>query len=130
MSERGASVLNSFDFAGIEELDPSLADGHRIIYEREVPFEMRLQESDAGPQDMGTLEAIRAKVLVLGDDDVPVNVRIELSSENDLFFHFTHEVDAEGFRAIQNEQKLMIDFHQYPAILARSFNNAINDAQR
>lgn len=42
-----------------------LADGFRIIYDREVPFELRVQESADGPQQVGTLEAIKVKVLML-----------------------------------------------------------------
>ncbi len=70
-----ASILHSFDFTAIEEMDPSLgtrilsdsaiADGHKVIYDREVPFELRIQEPNAGPQEVGTLEAIKVKVLVL-----------------------------------------------------------------
>lgn len=41
------------------------ADGFRIIYDREVPFELRVQESAEGPQQVGTLEAIKVKVLML-----------------------------------------------------------------
>lgn len=41
------------------------ADGFRIIYDREVPFELRVQESADGPQQVGTLEAIKVKVLIL-----------------------------------------------------------------
>ena len=34
-----------FDFSAIEELDPSVADGYRIIYDREVPVEVRTESS-------------------------------------------------------------------------------------
>lgn len=40
-------------------------DGFRVIYDREVPFELRVQESADGPQQVGTLEAIKVKVLML-----------------------------------------------------------------
>lgn len=69
------SIMHSFDFTAIEEMDPSLcnlprntikiADGHKIIYDREVPFELRIQDSSSGPQEVGTLEAIKVKVLVM-----------------------------------------------------------------
>lgn len=42
-----------------------VADGFRVIYDREVPFELRVQESADGPQQVGTLEAIKVKVLLL-----------------------------------------------------------------
>ena len=42
-----------------------LGEGHRIVYDREVPFELRIHDSDSGPQEVGTLEAVRVKVLAL-----------------------------------------------------------------
>eukprot|EP00744_Colponema_vietnamica_P003328 GILI01005119.1.p1 GENE.GILI01005119.1~~GILI01005119.1.p1 ORF type:complete len:249 (+),score=48.75 GILI01005119.1:42-749(+) len=129
MAEEKSTVdlLTSFDFSAIEEMDPSLANGHRVIYDREVPFELRIQDSAAGPQEVGTLEAIKAKMLVLGDDAQPQHLRIELTSENDLFFHYTHSVDEPGFRAMQETQKLMIDFPEYANILIRMFNSCIKE---
>lgn len=62
---------------------------------------------------MGTLEAIRVKVLHLGDQNNLQNVKIELTSENDLFFHYTHIVDEDSFRHMQENQKLMIEFTDY-----------------
>lgn len=40
-------------------------NGFHVIYDREVPFELRVQESSEGPQQVGTLEAIKVKMLVL-----------------------------------------------------------------
>ena len=59
-----SNILNIFDFTGIEELDPSLSDGHRLIYDREVPFELRLEDTN-GPQEVGSLEGIRVKLLII-----------------------------------------------------------------
>jgi len=84
------SILNTFNFCGIEELDPSLSEGHRLVYDREVPFELRLEDSN-GPQEVGSLEGIRVKLLIIGEESNPNQIRIEISSESDLFFHYTHE---------------------------------------
>lgn len=43
------SVLNAFDFSAIEEMDPSLAEGHIVSYDREAPFELRIQDPNSGP---------------------------------------------------------------------------------
>ena len=59
-----SNILNTFDFSGIEELDPSLSEGHRLIYDREVPFELRLEDTN-GPQEVGSLEGIRVKILII-----------------------------------------------------------------
>ena len=52
-------MLSQFDFSAIEEMDPSLSGGHRVIYDREVPFELRVQQVSEVPQEVGTLEAVR-----------------------------------------------------------------------
>ncbi len=54
--KENVSILNSFDFTAIEEMDPSLgkikkimkAEGHRVVYDREVPFELRIQDTNTG----------------------------------------------------------------------------------
>jgi hypothetical protein len=43
------SVLNAFDFSQINEMDPSMMDGHKIVYDREVPFELRIQDENSTP---------------------------------------------------------------------------------
>ena len=58
-------MLNAFDFSAIEEMDPSLAEGHTVVFDREAPFELRIQDPTSGPQEVGTLEAIRVKILML-----------------------------------------------------------------
>ena len=80
----------NIDFSEIEEQDPSLLEGHRLLYDREVPFELRLEDV-SGPQDVASFEGIRAKILLGGDESKPSQIRMELSCENDLFFHFTSE---------------------------------------
>jgi hypothetical protein len=80
----------NIDFSEIEEKDPSLFEGHRLLYDREVPFELRLEDV-SGPQDVASFEGIRVKILLGGEETNPSQIRIELSCENDLFFHFTSE---------------------------------------
>ena len=125
--DKADSLLNSFDFSAIEEMDPSLGEGHHVIYDREVPFELRIQDSGSGPQEVGTLEAIKTKVLVMGEDSNPRHIKVELTSENGLFFHYIHSIDESGFRSMQESQKLMIDFSELPTILIRMLNASIKE---
>ena len=92
-----------------------------------MPFELRLQESSEGPQEVGTLEAIKVKILMLGDDVAPQSLRIELASENDLFFHYMHVVDETGYRNLQEQQKLMVEYIEYPNVLIKMLNNCIKE---
>lgn len=61
----------------------------------------RLQDPEIGPQEVGTLESIRIKILIQvksffklfieiikGDIKSPTMIKIELTSEADLFFHY------------------------------------------
>ena len=65
MTEATESMQIS-DFSQIEELDPSLADGHHVIYDMEIPFKLRIQDSATGPQEVGALEAIKVKLSFWG----------------------------------------------------------------
>ena len=67
------------------------------------------------------------KILTLGDPNNLENVKIELSSENDLFFHYTHIVDEDAFRHMQETQKLMIEFSDYTNILMKMINSCIKE---
>lgn len=107
-----------------------------VAYDREAPFELRIQDPNSGPQEVGTLEAIRVKILQLvsenalikqGEPGTLQNVKIELTSENDLFFHYTHIVDEDSFRHMQENQKLMIEFGDYTNILIKMVNSCIKE---
>lgn len=131
LSADEASVLTYVDqlMASMEEMDPSLADGFRAIYDREVPLELRVQESVDGPQQVGTMEALKVKVLVQGDDEGPICVRVEMSSESDLFYYYAHTQNEAGFQVMQENQKLMVDFPEYPNVLIRMFNDCLKEPQ-
>ena len=123
------SLTSTFDKGRVDEMDPSLAEGHRIIYDREVPFELRIQEAGQEPQEVGRLEAVKVKVLTLGDDSSPSYIKIELTSENDLLFYYVHAIDTEIFADMQTSQKLRIDFSEYSSVLMRMLNNCIKEPQ-
>ena len=115
------------DEPDFSESDPSTRDGFRVVFDKQCPFEMRVQEHDQTPQEVGTLEAISCRVCVQGDTHSPSAVRLELFSEQDLFFHFSHQLDERAFRLVREEQRLMIEFQDYANVLCRSLNQAIKE---
>ena len=121
-------VIANFDFSEIEEKDPSLSEGHKMLYDREVPFELRLEDNN-GPQEVASFEALRCKILIKNEDNSQFQIRIELSCENDLFFHFTSDIDEETFKIMQENQKLTVNFVEYSNLVKRLFNNCINEPQ-
>ncbi|KAF4651444.1 hypothetical protein FOL46_000315, partial [Perkinsus olseni] len=105
---------------------------------REIPLELRVLsmtrkttgEGEEGnpppPVDVGTLEAIRCKVMILGENEGSFrHCRVELTSENDIFFHYTHSLAEMQFRDIQEEQKLMIEFNEYVNVFIKMCNSCI-----
>ena len=122
------NILCNFDFSEIDSKDPSLSEGHKLLYNREVPFELRLEDND-GPQEVASFESIRCKVLTAGENNNIVQIRIELSCENDLFFHFTSDIDEETYKIMQENQKLTVNFKEFCNLLKRLFNNCINEPQ-
>ena len=121
-------VIANFDFSEIEEKDPSLSEGHKMLYDREVPFELRLEDNN-GPQEVASFEALRCKILIKNEDSAQFQIRLELSCENDLFFHFTSDIDEETFKLMQENQKLTVNFVEYSNLVKRLFNNCINEPQ-
>eukprot|EP01026_Neomeris_dumetosa_P040384 TRINITY_DN3333_c0_g1_i1.p1 TRINITY_DN3333_c0_g1~~TRINITY_DN3333_c0_g1_i1.p1 ORF type:complete len:234 (+),score=32.84 TRINITY_DN3333_c0_g1_i1:79-780(+) len=109
--------------------DPSLSHGYHLYYEREVPIELRTADGHDIPSEVGALEAIRVKVIVSGDGSQLESLRVELSSEGNLFFHYAHEMDQQVFSQVQDAQKLMVEFVEYPAVLAKMLNACIKEPQ-
>ena len=127
-TENSNDVIANFDFSKIEEKDPSLSEGHKMLYDREVPFELRLEDNN-GPQEVASFEALRCKILLKNEDNSQFQIRIELSCENDLFFHITSDIDEEIFKMMQENQKLTVNFTEYSNLVKRLFNNCINEPQ-
>ena len=121
-------ILSNFDFGEIEEKDPSLSEGHIMLYDREVPLELKLEDNN-GPQEVESFESIRCKILCGGDQTNPEQVRIELSCENDLFFHYTSNIDEETFKLMQESQKLIASYREFISFLKKLLNNCINEPQ-
>ena len=121
-------VLTNFDFSEIDCKDPSLSEGHKLIYNREAPFELRLEDNN-GPQEVASFESIRCKILIKGEINHPIQIRLELSCENDLFFHFTSDIDEETYKIMQENQKLTVNFVEFANLIKRLFNNCINEPQ-
>mmetsp|Transcript_2976 Transcript_2976/g.4512 ORF Transcript_2976/g.4512 Transcript_2976/m.4512 type:complete len:221 (-) Transcript_2976:245-907(-) len=118
---------HAIDFNPMDEIDPSLGDGFHVIYDREVPMEIRHHYAGDDSISTGTLEAIKVKMLVLGNDENPSSIRLELSSESDLFFHYIHMIDEHDFQVIQEQQKLVVDYSEYPNVLIRMLNACIRE---
>ncbi|KAG8347734.1 putative Centriolar protein SAS N terminal [Trypanosoma vivax] len=114
------------DFRTIEQSDPSIADGFRVVYDREVPCEMR---SVGGTRD-GSLEGMKVKVLTFGDDHSLNTMRVELTNECDLFFHYTCVINHVGFLRLREHENLVCDFPDFLMTFMKMLNRCIREPQR
>eukprot|EP01015_Nassula_variabilis_P016467 TRINITY_DN2526_c0_g1_i1.p1 TRINITY_DN2526_c0_g1~~TRINITY_DN2526_c0_g1_i1.p1 ORF type:complete len:251 (+),score=49.95 TRINITY_DN2526_c0_g1_i1:63-815(+) len=121
-SSQTQNILNSFDFSAIDEMDPTLHDGNKLIFDRELQFHIRFQEKGLEAQELSSLEPIRVRVLLLGDETNPQQIKLELSSENDLFFYYQHIANDSNFKEIKKNQQLHIDFSEYAVVIIKSLN--------
>lgn len=64
---------------------------------------------------------------MLGADESPSSIRMEFSSESDLFFHYVHAIDDRNYSFVQDQQKLVVEFHDYPNVLIRMLNACIRE---
>ena len=115
------------NLSGLEAKDPSLEGGFTLIYDKEVPLDLKLEESE-GPKDIATFEPIKCKLLSdsTSKDAVPTKVKLELSWESDLLFHYTNIVDEQTFLEIKKKQNLNIDFPQYCDLVVKILDNCQN----
>lgn len=86
---------------------------------------------EGGNDEEGSLESIKAKVCVKADPDGGNTsvLKIELSSEADLFFHYTALIDEGTFASIREEQKLTVDFEAYVSLVLKMFTNCYKEPQ-
>lgn len=129
MAEATVPILQTLEkeFRQIEEMDPSTADGFKVIYDREVPFELRPSESS--DHNVGALEGIKVKVLTFGEENAVTALRVELTSEADLFFHYVCVINSLGFQQLREDQKLMCEFRDFVVTLLKMFNKCIREPQ-
>lgn len=116
------------DFVAIQQADPSLADGCRLVYEREVPCELRAMRGNES--SAGSLEHMKVKVLTSGEERNLSNIRIEVTTEADIFFHYTCIINDQGFLRLREDQNLVCEFSEFLMTLLKMFNRCIKEPGR
>lgn len=81
----------------IELSDPMQENGPTIELEVDLIMNVKLKTFKRAnyeyddQENLSSNELIHFKVLLMGEPDMPGNIHIELSSEDDLFFHYKME---------------------------------------
>eukprot|EP00796_Vickermania_ingenoplastis_P006635 gene6635-4754_t len=116
------------DFLAVQQADPSLADGSKIVYDREVPIELRAIVN--GESSAGSLEQMRVKVLSSGEDRNLAKMRVEITTESDIFFHYTCIITETGFLRLREDQNLVCEFPEFLMTLLKMLNRCIREPGR
>lgn len=125
--EKLEDAIDKPNLSNIESQDPSLSNGYTIIFNKEVPLDLKLETKD-GLKDVGSYELINFKLLSnsINKEEAPIKIKLELTWEKDLFFHYTNVVKKKDFEDIKNNQNLNIDFTQYGNLIRTLCDNCIN----
>ncbi len=113
------------DLSFLLDMDPSQQNGHRLVFEKTLNIELKL---DTQVQE-GAVESILLRVLVEGDPSRPSLVKLEMLSENDLFFNFCSSLDPEVFQEIKEQQQLHIEYSNLTASLIKIVESCVNTPQ-
>ncbi|CAD8127710.1 unnamed protein product [Paramecium sonneborni] len=119
-----AVQINPLDFAEIDYLDPALKEGHKVLYDRILNINIRFQDRFSEVQELSQPEPIRLRDIIQlrGTDSNPQSIKIEISSDKDLFFLFNHEATVNGFTQIKALQNLQMPFKDYAQIAIATLN--------
>jgi hypothetical protein len=60
-----------------------------MIYDKELLFHIRFEENNK-TQEISTEEPLRVRIFLLGEENQPDQLKIQLHSDNDLFFNYNH----------------------------------------
>lgn len=116
------------EFIAIQQADPSFADGSKLVYERKVPFELR---SVRGKEtSAGSLEEMKVRVLTSGEERNLTSMRIEITTDYDIFFHYTCVINDQGFLRLRDDQNLVCEFPEFLITLLKMLNRCIREPAR
>lgn len=121
-------AINEPNLSVLNEQDPSISDSFKIIYNKKVPMEIKLKNKNK-EKDLASFEPINCKLLIDNNNDningnnKPNHIKIELSSVNDIYFHFTNIIDENKFKKIKKEQNLNLNFSEFCKLLEKLCEN-------
>ena len=114
--------FNDFTHPDIDNRDPSLGNNYIKIYEEEIPFEIRYENSNITEEDKSVFKSLVCKILTTDEMSQQINIKIEISNDSDLSFYYTTEINSSLFQKIKEEQKLTCDYTNFSDLLMKYFD--------
>jgi hypothetical protein len=66
-------------------------------------------------------ELLKVKVMVEYEHEFPKNIKIELTSDTEIYFNFVFECNDWEFKRIKANQNFFIEFREYPEFILKNF---------
>jgi len=124
---------NSYVFPKIDEMDPCIPKGSKVLFDGTVPFEVRIGEINQR-QNTQTIQNLRVRVMqseyIFEGQTKISEIKIEITSEEDIFFYLKTVINHTIFNSIQGTQKLTINFHELAPLLVKILSLCIYDQQK
>jgi hypothetical protein len=111
------------EMMGIEApwiLDPTVGEGSQVVYCSEHCFIIRIQEKPEMVQTLKEPEQLRVKVMVEYEHEFPKTIKIELTSDTEIYFNFLFECNDWEFKRIKANQNFFIEFREYPEFIIKN----------
>lgn len=67
-------------------------------------------------------EQLRVKIMVEYEHGFPKNLKIELTSDTEIYFNFLFECNEWEFKRIKAMQNFFIEFREYPEFILKNFD--------
>lgn len=91
-------------------IDPSLAEGGNVIFDKETPFKFQDKESniiDDAP--------FHFRIILYNKGEKLEKIRFEITMESDLYYFYISELDEPEYNKFKKETGLTCSFEEFPA---------------
>ena len=107
-------------------MDPSVSQGvNNVLFDQAIDMRIHFIEPDNSVHSLEETEKVRTRIFQ-SQNSKDTFFRVELTSDNDIFFFYMHIVDRDSFDIIKVDQKLNSDFMEYPGLCMKLFKDCVN----
>eukprot|EP00884_Botryococcus_braunii_P000817 jgi/Botrbrau1/10736/Bobra.180_2s0006.1 len=99
------------------------------VYAREFPCEVRGSSCLDTSENAPITEVMKVTLSFHESENGTRSLKVELTSETNVFFFYFDDCDEDEFNKRRVEQKLTLDYNQYAAVLTQLFNSCITEPQ-
>lgn len=127
--DEAAKLLTFIDRQVIDDEDPATQGGHHVSHECDLNMIVQLKPNKFTQPDVtdfvGTLESselMHLRILIRGDEQDPESIgsiKLELTSEEDIFFNYVCFLNEDMVNGLIQEQGLTIEYKDFLRILRK-----------